>query len=280
MFKGIDVSKWQGQIDWSKAKSDGVEFAILRAGYGGGVLDPTFAQNAKTCNQLGIPIGVYWFSYARNKSEAVKEAEFCLAAISPYQVQYPVCFDFEYDSVNYAKKNGICVTKALATQIADGFLNRIEQGGYYACNYMNYDFSKNMFDMSVLARYDIWYARYLNNPDRSDCGLWQYTSTGRVAGIEGNVDKNVAYKNYPQIILQAGLNKLSAPSVPPVAGEPAVYQKGDKVKVLQPIQYDNGKPFKTYYDVYDVLSVKSNRVVIGIGIVVTAAIDAKYLQRA
>ena len=274
--KGIDVSKWQGEIDWKKVKESGVEFAMLRAGYGQGVVDPTFAKNAKACNELGIDVGVYWFSYACNKSQAIKEAEFCLAAIKNVKVTYPVCFDFEYDSANYAKSKGVSVTKAFVTQLADAFLNRIEEGGYYAANYQNLDYSKNYFDEKVMKRYDVWYARYTDAPDRK-CGLWQYSNKGKVDGISGNVDLDMAFKDYPAVIKKAGLNKLDTVQKEPV-GTTAL-KKGDKVKVKKAVQYDNGKPFKLYYDTYDVLQVKGDRVVIGIGIVVTAAVKAKYLKK-
>ena len=186
-----------------------------------------------------------------------------------------MCFDFEYDSVNYAAKQGVTITKDLATKIVTAFCDEIEKGGYYAAFYTNYDFANRMFNMQALSRFDYWYARYQPNPDRTDCGLWQYTSTGRVAGIGGNVDLDIAYKNYPQIIQNAGLNRLGATTAPA-----HTFAKGDKVRVLNAVQYDNGKPFKLYYDTYDVLQVNGDRVVIGIGIVVTAAIHAKNLQLA
>jgi len=276
-IKGIDVSKWQGEIDWQAVKDSGVRFAILRAGYGQGVLDPTFAENAKACNRLGIDIGVYWFSYACNRSQAIKEAEFCLAAIKPYRITYPVCFDFEYDSAKFAKSKGVKVTRDFVTELAVGFLNRIEEGGYYACNYQNLDYSKNYFDPDKMARFDVWYARYTDAPDRA-CGLWQYTSKGKVRGIAGNVDLNIAFKDYPAIIKRAGLNRLQPDAQAPISGTTTL-KKGDKVKVKRAVQYDNGRPFKVYFDEYDVLQVKGDRVVIGVGIVVTAAVRAKDLKK-
>lgn len=210
MRKGIDVSKWQGKIDWEKVKKAGIEFVIIRAGYGQNNIDEYFERNIKECNRLGIPCGVYWFSYALNADMARQEARYCLAAIKPYKVEYPVCFDFEYDSVEYAKKKGITITKSLATAIADAFLNEIEKAGYYAMNYTNKDFSNKYFDMTKLDRYDLWYAWWsvANQPDMK-CGIWQYTSDGKVDGIQGRVDMNIAYKDYPTIIRRAKLNRLN-----------------------------------------------------------------------
>lgn len=210
MKKGIDVSKWQGVIDWEKVKADGIQFVIIRAGYGKNNIDEYFERNISECNRLGIPCGVYWFSYAYNEEMARQEAQYCLEAIKPYKVEYPVCFDFEYDSVDYAKKKGVIITKALATKIADAFLSEIESAGYYAMNYANKDYLKNMFDMDNLKKYDLWYAYWSSENDRKDAGIWQYTSSGRVNGITGRVDMNIAYKDYPSIIRNAGLNKLSS----------------------------------------------------------------------
>jgi len=210
VFKGIDVSKWQGKIDWDKVKKAGIQFAIIRAGYGQNNIDEQFKRNISECNRLDIPCGVYWFSYALNPEMARQEARYCLEVIKPYRVEYPVCFDFEYDSVNYAAKKGVVITKELATAIADAFLNEVEKAGYYAMNYANKDYLTRMFDMTKLNRYDLWYAWWnkANKPDR-DCGIWQYTSDGQVDGIQGRVDMNIAYKDYPAIIRKAKLNNLS-----------------------------------------------------------------------
>ena len=114
--KYIDISKFQGNVDFSKVKGH-VDGIIIRAGYGANNIDAQFKRNVTECNRLGIPCGVYWFSYAYTEAMAKKEAEYCLAAIKPYKVELPVCFDFEYDSVASAKKNGVSVDKKLATAL-------------------------------------------------------------------------------------------------------------------------------------------------------------------
>ena len=208
MKKYIDVSTHQGVIDWEKVKAAGVDGVIIRAGYGRNNIDKQFVRNITECNRLGIPCGVYWFSYAYTEELAKKEAEYCLAAVKPYKLELPICFDFEYDSVANAKKQGVTVTKQLATAMVHAFCGVIEAAGYYVMNYANPDYLRNYFDDTV-GRYDLWLAWYSNaeQPTRS-CGIWQYSSKGSVAGINGNVDVNHAYKDYQAIITKAQLNGL------------------------------------------------------------------------
>lgn len=216
--KGIDVSKHQGEIDWVNVRAAGVQFAIIRVGMGRNNIDPQFRRNISECNRLGIPCGVFWFSYALDEAEARKEAEYCLAAIKPYKVEYPVFFDLEYDTARYLKQKGVTLTKAMATAHAKAFLSTIEKAGYYAANYANPDYLSHFFDSS-LSTYDLWFANYKDNPDLSnpprDCGIWQYSSSGRVNGINGKVDLDVCYKDYPSIIKKARLNGLSPKNVEP-----------------------------------------------------------------
>lgn len=212
VFKYIDISTFQGTPNFEQLKEH-VDGVIIRAGYGQNAIDAQFKRNISECNRLGIPCGVYWFSYAYTEDMARKEAEYCLAAIKPYKVELPVCFDFEYDSVDKAAKNyGVTVDKALATALCHAFCGTVEAAGYYAMNYTNGDYLSRYFDASTL-RYDLWYAAWPSNPDPDNpprqCGIWQYTSKGSVPGISGNVDMDYAYKDYPAIIKAAGLNKLS-----------------------------------------------------------------------
>lgn len=210
-FKYIDISTHNGDIDFSKlaGKVDGV---IIRAGYGKNNIDKRFKQNAEGCAKYNIPFGVYWFSYATTAAEAAQEAAYCLAAIKPYKVQLPVCFDLEYDSVAYAKKKGVTIDRALASDMARAFCEAVEKAGYFAMNYANEDYCKNYFDTDILRRFGLWYARYTKQPVLEsrprNCGIWQYTSSGSMAGISGNVDINYAYLDYAAIIAEAGLNHL------------------------------------------------------------------------
>lgn len=212
VYEIIDVSKWQGVIDWEKVKASGIDGAMLRAGYGAGTVDPQFDRNARECNRLGVPIGAYWFSYAWTNDMARREAEHCLATIAPYQLDLPVAFDWEYDSMERAKRNGVTPGRAEITGYADAFLSTIEAAGYYAVNYTNIDYLTRYYDGERLKKYDVWLAAYRETRPTARHNMWQYTSTGRVAGIAGNVDRNRAYINFPAVIAAAGLNR---PAVKP-----------------------------------------------------------------
>ena len=209
--KYVDVSKYQGNINFARL-AKAVDGVIIRAGYGKGVIDPYFHRNAEGCEKYGIPFGVYWFSYALNVPDAKAEAQACLSAIKGMQLELPICFDFEYDSVRYAESNGVKIMKTRASEIAAAFLEEIENAGYFALNYANEDYCKNYFDTSIMKKYGLWYARYLDNPDFDtrprNCLIWQYSSTGKVDGINGNVDVNVGYGDLTKIIRESGRNHL------------------------------------------------------------------------
>lgn len=210
-LKGIDVSEHQGVIDWHKVKESGINFVMIRAGYGKNNIDKQFVNNIETCNRLGIPCGVYWFSYAYTDEMAKNEAEYCLSAIKPYKVEFPVVFDFEYDSVNYATKKGVTVSQTLASNLVKAFCKTVENAGYYAMNYANQDYLNRYFAGEAKTDYDLWLAEWPKNPNFENpptCGIWQYTSAGKVDGIKGNVDMNITYNDYSEIIKNAGLNKL------------------------------------------------------------------------
>lgn len=223
-MKGIDVSTWQGTIDWAKVKAAGIQFAIIRAGYGKSTIDQQFKRNISECNRLGIPCGVYWFSYALTAADARREADACIAAVKPYKLEFPVVYDLEYDTVRYAKQNGVTINKALATEMVKAFCGRVEELGYYAMNYCNNDYASRMLDMAALSRFDLWYAWYNSTCDRKDAGVWQYSSSGQVAGIAGNVDMNIANKDYPAIIRGAGLNGFTKPTGGSDGGQSAKVQ--------------------------------------------------------
>ena len=204
--KGIDVSKHQGKIDWAKV-SPQIDFAMLRAGYGKGNLDACFDMNAAACNNLGIPIGVYWFSYAFTPEMAKREAQFCINIIKPYKISYPVCFDFEYDSTKYAQKNGVKVTSDLLCDMATAFLSEIEKAGYYAMNYTNIDYLNKGFSR-LTGRYDTWLAQWSVSEPTKKCGIWQYSDSGKVSGINGNVDMDISYYDYTKYTTKVDYSKM------------------------------------------------------------------------
>ena len=245
MKKYIDVSTYQGVIDWAKVKAAGIDGAMIRAGFGKNNIDDKFKRNISECNRLGIPCGVYWFSYAYTEDMAKREAEYCLDAIAGYKLELPVCFDFEYDSVRYAGTQGVTVNKKLATALVHAFCKVVEEAGYYVMNYANLDYMRNYFDDTV-KRYDLWHAWYANaDKPTVDCGIWQYSSKGKVDGISGNVDMNIAYKDFASIINRAGLNK---PTV-------SAWKKAVKKGVLTEADGDTAIVGKRLADVLDKLGL-------------------------
>lgn len=247
--KTIDVSAYQNYVDWEKVKADGVEYVILRCGtgYPDNHVDARFVQNVTACNKLGIPVGVYWFSYATNAGEARAEAKFVLNLIKKYRIDLPVVYDFEYDSVKKANAKGIKVTKQLASEMARAFLDTIQEAKYYAMIYSNGDYLNNYFDASITKEYDLWYAAWpskavdytKDKPSRS-CGIWQYGSSV-VDGISGKVDTNVAYRDYVTIIKKAGLNNLpkeniTDPTSPNIPSTPS-QQETQQVKLTDAKNY-------------------------------------------
>lgn len=208
-ISGIDLSVWDDTPDFSKVKAEGIEFIIARAGYGKGNIDPQFKRTASECNRLGIPLGAYWFSYACNADMAAREAQYCLDVVKPYRLEYPIFFDLEYDTIRYARKQGVSIGKSLATSMVKAFCSTIEKARYYAANYSNTDFADNMFDMDSLSQYDLWYACYNRTPSRDDACVWQYSESGKVNGISSDtVDMDYSFIDYPSIIKKAGLNRL------------------------------------------------------------------------
>lgn len=212
--RGLDVSEFQGTVDWEQVKAAGYQFAMLRAGYGFGTLDQQFQRNAAECNRIGLPIGVYWFCYAISPETARQEADGCINAISSYRLDYPICYDIKQATVNYAVQNGVTLTPALATQIVQSFCNRIEERGYYTMFYSNRNFINTYFPTNLADRYALWYAYYNSQLDNDNCGMWQFTSQGSVPGINGDVDLDTGFIDYPSVIRKAGLNHLKGGSTP------------------------------------------------------------------
>ena len=209
MKLGIDVSKWQGTIDWERVKAAGIEFAMLRAGYGAGNIDPQFERSAKECTRLGIPFGVYWFSYAYTPEMARREAEYCAEAVRGYSLAYPAAWDFEYDSVDFALERGVAVTKELASAMAREFCGEIRRRGLYPMLYANPNYLAQYFDGDLPEEVDIWLAKWPRDPDPAvepelSGGMWQYSSSGQVEGISGRVDLDAAYRDYPAITAGGG----------------------------------------------------------------------------
>lgn len=198
--KGIDVSKYQGDIDWEKVRADGVEYAFIRLGirgYGTGaiVLDEKYEQNIAGANAAGVKAGVYFFTQAVTVEEAIEEAEFVLEQIEPYQVDCPVVLDVEKVSESTARMNQISVEER--TAIVKAFCDRIKEAGYEVMIYGNMEMFSVLLDFKQLENYDKWYAYYdalIYFP--YDYEVWQYSEKGIVDGISEEVDLNIAFKEW------------------------------------------------------------------------------------
>ena len=199
-IKGIDVSSWQGVIDWKKAKADGVEFAILRAGWGWGEGqdDAMLSNHLENAYKAGVKIGIYWFGYAYSVETAKLEAEACKNAIEKYKdkISLPVFYDWEYDSADYAKKNGVTPTRELVTDMTIAFMEEMKKAGYKVGYYANLDYMRNYYDLHKIAGYDLWYARYEDVKLEYNAAILQYTSKGYVDGYVSNVDCDRLIKDY------------------------------------------------------------------------------------
>jgi GH25 family lysozyme M1 (1,4-beta-N-acetylmuramidase) len=191
--KGIDISKHNGNIDFQRVKAAGIDFAMIRAGFGSSTVDERFHANIKGAQAHGIKCGVYWFSYAYTPQMARREAEKCLETIRGYNLQYPVAFDFEYASVKYAEDEGVHITKEIASQIADEFLSTVKAAGYDVALYANIDYLQNYFTDAVKSKYKLWLAAYRDKEPSHGQVIWQHTERGRVDGIRGAVDLNISH---------------------------------------------------------------------------------------
>lgn len=228
---GIDVSQWQGDIDWQYVKESGVDFAIIRAGYGKEATqeDPKFRQNVEEAQAAGIDCGTYWYSYALTVEEAYQEADVCYQIIKDYDFTYPIYFDIEDESQKY-------LTTAQVSAIIDAFCTRLQEQGCYVGLYSYASFLTTRVYDSVLEKYDIWVAHYTNasHPDfNGDYGMWQYTSDGAslVNGIySAGLDLNHCYINYPYVI-SGGHG--TEPVVPPQNDDPDATAKGINVSEWQ-----------------------------------------------
>lgn len=193
---GIDISKWNGDIDWKAVKKAGVEFVIIRAGYGTGYVDPYFKKNIEAAIDNDMLIGVYWFSYSWTYQGAKAEAEKCYKTIKPYKkhIDLPVFYDFEYDSINYARKHGHSISKKKASMMADTFCCTLKNKGFRSGIYTNLDYARNYFTSDVLSKYHTWIATWSNScVYKGHYIIWQCTDSYYINGKK--FDKNYLYYN-------------------------------------------------------------------------------------
>ena len=196
---GVDVSEFQGDIDWDQVRQAGIDFAFIRIGYrtyGDGIItyDSAFQRNIEGAQAAGIKVGAYFYSQATNAGEAVEEADAVIDALAPYDITYPVVYDWEivHDS---ARTDSVSV-EALA-DCCVAFCERVKDSGYTPMIYQNKATSMHKLDLPRIKDYDFWLAEYDDKPSYYyDFRIWQYSNTGRIPGIEGEVDLNICFRPY------------------------------------------------------------------------------------
>lgn len=197
-FRGIDVSYANGEIDWEKVKASGIEFAIIRCGYGKDDVsqdDKYFSRNISECERLGIPYGIYLYSYALDVNGAVSEANHVLRLVKGHSPKYGIFIDME-DADGYKAKNGMPSNQTLV-DICDTFCNIIKSNGYRTGVYASLYWWNNQLNDAKLNNYDRWVSQWNTHCDYvGEFVMWQYTSNGSVSGINGRVDMNICYKKY------------------------------------------------------------------------------------
>lgn len=186
--KCIDVSEWQGNIDWTKVKASGIEYAIIRAGFGRSAsqVDSKFEQNYKNAKAAGLKVGAYWYSYADSVADAVNEAVACLDVIKGKKFELPVFYDMEEGfQTSFGKKT--------LTEMAESFMGVLKEDGFTPGIYANLNWFSNYLDYDYLSKcYYIWLAQY-NTVAQLKCDIWQHTSEAKVSGLSGGVDMNIIY---------------------------------------------------------------------------------------
>lgn len=206
---GIDVSKWQGRIDWQRVKNAGVQFALLRAGYGDSLsypyqIDETFEFNYAECKRVGMPVGAYWYSYATTEEMARQEAKSCIAALKGKQFEYPIYYDVEEMRIFQTGRTN---------EMIKAFCDEMEKAGYWVGIYIYRAAVQSYLNEYTRTRYAMAIAEYGPKLNYSGpYGIWQNSSTWRVDGISGNVDHDWCYVDYPKLIKERGKNGYPKPA--------------------------------------------------------------------
>ena len=233
--KGIDVSVWQGNIDWAKA-SQSIDFCIIRAGYGNNTKDKKFDQNFTGCKNNGVKVGVYWYNYAKTVDGAKAEARGLLSVLNNRELDYPVWYDIEEKATfNTGKTNVSAMTKA--------FCEIVEKAGYKVGIYSSKSGLQTYFTNEVKDKYEIWVANVGKNGNAlsstSYAGryeIWQYSWKGRIAGINGDVDLDYCYKDYAE--------------VPDIKEKEKIEEKPKETAAEKPVEKSVEKPVEKKIDVF------------------------------
>ncbi len=220
--KGIDISRYQGTPDFGRLKNE-VDFVILQAGFGryASQKDAQFERSYAECKKYGIPVGVYWYSYAKTAADALAEARACMEVIAGKTFEYPIYYDLE-EGLGALGRNTV-------SAIAAAFCNALEQAGYFAGIYISRSPAQSYLTAEVCGKYALWLAEYGSKLNWSGAvGMWQNSSTGRFSGISGDVDTDICYEDYPKLIKAAGRNGFKKPESTVKVLDTAGFARGDK----------------------------------------------------
>lgn len=239
MKKGIDISTYQQKVNYKKLKESGIDFVIIRGGYGKMLSqkDSMFETHYKGCKAVGLNVGVYWYSYAESVEDAKREALTCETILQGKQFEYPIYYDLEEKRIFSTGKTN---------EIAKTFCNFLESKGYFAGIYISRSPAQTYLTMDVRNRYAMWLAEYGSKLNyNGQYGIWQYSGSGSVSGIKGAVDLDYSYIDYPKIIKAKGLNgfKADAKSTGTTAETKTAdttakaYKKGDAVNLYHASLY-------------------------------------------
>lgn len=234
--EGIDVSRYQGTIDWAAVYNAGKRFAIVRLGssnQNGPYIDPYFETNVKQAQQAGLRVGAYYYTYAKTEDEVIRELSLFLEALEGHQLEYPVYVDMEETSLTSLGKEKI-------TQLIQFAMDILDQKGWYPGYYSYTEFLRQYIDYEKLKDYPLWVADYRGYVGHAgDYGMWQYSSVGSVDGISGNVDLDYSYVDYLPLIQKAGKNGYQQQDTDSVCREEEYKQKWqaaeDKLNRIQQI---------------------------------------------
>lgn len=203
---GVDISYHEKEVDWDKLAESGVEFVMLRCGYrgyteGGLIKDEKFEEYAAEANRVGINLGVYFFTQAITVEEAIAEADFTLDLIKDYDISYPVALDTEMIDDKEARTNTTEISKELRSEMAIAFCERIKEAGYYPIIYSSENWMRRNMDLEMLNQYDFWAAQYQPQNDfLYDFTIWQYTDSGYIPGVSGQVDLDISLIDYAEFV--------------------------------------------------------------------------------
>lgn len=278
-LNGVDVSVYQGNIDWNKVKADGIDFAIIKATQGRAVnsnaylfTDRQFANNITNAHKAGIRCGVYHYLTAKTVKEAQVEAEHFLATIKPYRDKVTL-----YAAVDVEEKKYLPSNKTLLTQIVDAFCSYVKADGYKPIVYTNPDFIN--YWLNDISQWDLWLALWNGNKEKvptsyRNMKIWQWSNSIRVNGINGSVDGNVGY-------FDVDTKPIDIPKNNSLTHDGEDIQRGDIVEVVkgQNYLYGTNKKFTVWFNTYQVLQLVGDRAVIGKNAVITAAINTSNLKR-